>query len=155
MESAPKDLLNVKGDPELHAIIGEGIAFCLSHLIETLLLSLKVKKFTKFFLNHERSMIITSTHVFNLNGKSKDIGIDGLELHRKIPITKLKGITKSVQEKGGGGEFVLHVISEYDYRFRSDMYAPSFYLQVGTTLLKRLRSDTASSATRTCPSSEW
>jgi hypothetical protein len=37
---------------------------------------------------------------------------------RKIDITRLVGVTKSVSELSG--EFVVHIKNEYDYRMRSE-----------------------------------
>lgn len=41
-----------------------------------------------------------------------------IAIKRRIDISKLLGITKSLSESNG--EFVLHIKNEYDYRMKSD-----------------------------------
>lgn len=57
----------------------------------------------------DRTFIITSDKIYNLKK---------LKIKRAIPISKLGGLSKSIQ--GPRAEFTLHIPSEYDYRYISE-----------------------------------
>ena len=48
----------------------------------------------------------------------EDCSYQLVESKRKIDISKMTGLTKSITE--GHGEFVMHTKNEYDYRMRSE-----------------------------------
>ena len=69
----------------------------------------KVRKFNKYGIRQERTLLVTLNMVYNLKDK---------EVQRQIDIKTIKGLTKSISENQG--EFVLHVEGSYDYRYRSE-----------------------------------
>ena len=42
--------------------------------------------------------------------------LDGMTFKRRIPIEKIRALTKSMQE--GNFNFLVHIKGEYDYRFK-------------------------------------
>jgi len=50
----------------------------------------------------------------------------GVSIKRRIPYTDISGITVSKL----GGEFVIHVPSEYDYRFSSPDYKELIFQKI-------------------------
>lgn len=84
------------------------------------MMSCKVVKINKYNWPQERYMIITQDNVYNFKSKSKflTIIISLIEVKRIIEIAKLAGLTKSVHKSSR--EFVIHVVGEHDYRFKSD-----------------------------------
>jgi len=68
--------------------------------------SCMVHKFNKRMKRQERSLMITNKAVYNLSKTT---------IKRKIPVTKIVGITVSKMSS----EFVLHCPEEYDYRYSS------------------------------------
>ena len=76
-----------------------------------LLFSDRVKKINMYDWVQDRVIVITNEKVYNFK-KTK--------IKRAIHIQKISGITKTLVQ--GKSEFVVHVLSEYDYRFLSDRY---------------------------------
>jgi len=60
-------------------------------------------------MQQDRVLVITNTSIYNFKKN---------EAKRKIDISKMIGLTKSISE--GHGEFVMHSKNEYDYRMRSE-----------------------------------
>jgi len=83
------------------------------------LFSNKVQKFNKYDWKQERNLVITDTSIHNCKGKRKASRLTTIEIQRSIPIKDLKGITKCMTLPQGG-EFVIHVDKDYDYRFKSE-----------------------------------
>ncbi len=77
--------------------------------LEKILISCLVFKYNRKNVRQQRSILITDKAVYNLKKTS---------VKRKIPIEFIKGITVSKL----GTEFVLHVPSEYDYRYSTLEY---------------------------------
>lgn len=73
---------------------------------EEILLSVSVYKFNDYKKRQEREIMITTRSFYNLKGT---------DIKRKIDQRKIKGITVGTL----GGEFVVHVPEEYDYRYAS------------------------------------
>ena len=83
------------------------------------MMSCKVVKINKYNWPQERYMIITQDNVYNFKSKSNlPFVYYTLEVKRVIEIGKLAGLTKSVHKSSR--EFVIHVVGEHDYRFKSD-----------------------------------
>ena len=55
-------------------------------------------------------------HIYIFKGKSIVLISDCLELRRRIPITKLGGLTVSKDPESS--ELVIHVINEHDLRIK-------------------------------------
>ena len=77
---------------------------------EEVVFSCKVEKLNRFGFNQTRIILVTNNSVCNV--KDNDI-------QRKINVNAIHGVTKST--KPGNFEFVIHVRSEYDYVFSSEM----------------------------------
>lgn len=69
-------------------------------------MSAKIYKWNRFGMKQERIIMLTNKAVYNIS-KTK--------IKRRIEITKIAACTVSKK----GVEFVLHVPSEYDYRYGS------------------------------------
>ena len=67
-----------------------------------------VIKVNSFNLKQDRVLILTTLNVYNFKKK---------QLKRKIPINSVLAITKNTKNDK---EFVLHVPTQYDYRFYAD-----------------------------------
>jgi len=78
---------------------------------EKLLLSDKIEKFNPFGWKQERNIIVTNKYIYNLKKKS---------LKRRISLLNVAATT--VSENRESLEFVIHVPSEYDYRYTSARY---------------------------------
>lgn len=76
---------------------------------EQVIFSDKVGKINQSEWTQKRVLVITSTNIFNLDGK---------KVKRVIPIKLLGGFSKNVI--GKKKEFTLHVPDQYDYRFNYD-----------------------------------
>jgi len=76
---------------------------------EEVVFSCLVIKINRFGMRQDRTLLLTNKFLYNI--KKEDI-------KRKINVSKIKSVTKST--KDGNREFVIHVKSEYDYRFESD-----------------------------------
>lgn len=73
---------------------------------ERILLTCMISKYNRKNKRQERNLMVTSKGVYGMSKKT---------LKRKIPLSKLAGITVSKL----GTEFVMHVPDEYDYRYSS------------------------------------
>ena len=74
--------------------------------VETILVSDKVQKINQYEWAQGRGLLITNKNVHNL--KKEDI-------KRSINLGEIAGV--SVTTEPDGNEFVVHVSSDYDYRF--------------------------------------
>ena len=96
-------------------------------------------KYNKRLKRQERSLLITSKAIYNVNKQdflANFISVfnSNFAIRRKIDITKLVGVTVSELSS----EFVIHVQGEYDYRYASPdkrdriltMLCRSYYLNV-------------------------
>jgi len=77
-------------------------------------------KYNKRLKRQERSLLITSRAIYNVNKQDFFANIisvfnSSYAIRRRIDVTKLMGITVSEMSS----EFVLHVRDEYDYRYSS------------------------------------
>lgn len=81
---------------------------------EQLMYSEMVVKINQENKEQNRMLVITTDTMYNI--KTSLMG--GKKAQRKIPITKIDGVSKCPNEKNRT-EFVIHVRSEYDYRFKS------------------------------------
>ena len=75
---------------------------------DKVLFSNKVFKYNASQWRQERVLLITNKYLYNLKKKSEK---------RKIPLTKIDCLTKSTDKESN--EFVIHITSEYDYRYES------------------------------------
>lgn len=75
----------------------------------------KVIKYNRFGMKQDRTILLTNLNLYNIKKKGKVTKIIPIAFQRKIPIQKLKGATMSTI--AGNYEFVVHVKTEYDYRF--------------------------------------
>jgi serum/glucocorticoid-regulated kinase 2 len=87
---------------------------------EQILMSCLLYKYNKRLKRQERSLLITSRAVYNVNKQDFLANIisvfnSSYAIRRRIDVTKLMGITVSEMSS----EFVLHVRDEYDYRYSS------------------------------------
>lgn len=73
---------------------------------ETILMSCPIFKFNDYKKKQERGLLITNAAVYNLKGS---------EVKRRIDADRIEAISFSKI----GTEFILHVPSEYDYRYSS------------------------------------
>jgi len=96
------DHLSFGGEPDILSLFDKD---------EKLLFSDKIYKFNPFDWKQERNIVITNKFVYNLKKKS---------LKRKINLKNITAITSSLNKESQ--EFVLHVPSEYDYRYTSPRY---------------------------------
>jgi hypothetical protein len=103
------DNLNVINNQEIVKQLDSGNTSSNHNFTETLIFSGKIKKFNPYDWLQERTLVITKLAIYNFNYNS---------LQRKILLTDLKGITKSVSSETG--EFVLHCTSDYDYRMKAE-----------------------------------
>jgi len=107
--------------------------------IEFVLLSCLIYKYNKRLKRQERSLLITSKAIYNINRQETLINLISFfhapfAIRRKIDIAKLAGL--SVSELST--EFVIHVRDEYDYRYSSPdrrdrilaMIARAYYMNV-------------------------
>ncbi len=78
---------------------------------ERVLFSDKLYKYNPYGWKQERNILISNKFVYNLKKKT---------LKRKINLHKITAITFSEHKESQ--EFVLHVPSEYDYRYTSLKY---------------------------------
>jgi len=100
---------------------------------EHILMSCLLYKFNKRLKRQERSLLITTRAIYNVNQQDILANIisvfnSSYAIRRRIDITKLMGITVSEMSS----EFVLHVRDEYDYRYSS----PSKRDKILTTICK-------------------
>lgn len=65
-----------------------------------------VTKINMWGMKQERILLMTTKNIFNFKKK---------KIKRKIPIEKIKGVIKSTKDEA---EIVLHIPSEYDYRYK-------------------------------------
>jgi hypothetical protein len=77
--------------------------------VETLIFSDKIKKINMYAWVQDRILAITNEKIYNIKKQ---------KVKRMILIHKVGGITKTLIS--GKTEFIIHVPSEYDYRFVSD-----------------------------------
>ena len=92
--------------------LGSGKSLFSSHSgmsIETILISDKVQKINQYEWAQGRGLLITNLNVHNL--KKEDI-------KRSINLKDIAGV--SVTTEPDGNEFVVHVDSDYDYRFQCE-----------------------------------
>jgi len=87
---------------------------------EQILMSCLLYKYNKRLKRQERSLLITSRAIYNVNKQDFFANIisvfnSSYAIRRRIDVTKLMGITVSEMSS----EFVLHVRDEYDYRYSS------------------------------------
>ena len=83
-----------------------------THSPEKVYLTSKIDKFNEMEWKQERYIMITNKYFYNLKAK--------VNIKRKIKILAIEAITKSISPESL--EFVLHVPSEYDYRFSGTVY---------------------------------
>ena len=76
---------------------------------ETIVFSCAVVKINRFGMKQERTLLLTNMNLYNIKKES---------VQRRIGVDSIKSVTKST--KGNSTEFVVHVKSEYDYRFESE-----------------------------------
>ena len=76
---------------------------------EKMIFSCKVKKYNQYGISQARNFLLTSKKVCNF---SKE------EMKRTFEVNKLCGVTLSTGK--GNKKFVIHVLGEYDYRYKSD-----------------------------------
>ena len=76
------------------------------YYIEQIFMSCQILKFNDYKKKQERNLLITTKAVYNLKG---------IDIKRKISLEKIKAVSVSSM----GTEFVLHIPSEYDYRYAS------------------------------------
>ena len=76
---------------------------------EAIVLSCHVQKYNRFKMKQTRNFVLTNQRVCNF---------DKEKLQRDVDVTKLIGVTKSVEKSSH--EFVIHFDHEYDYRFTSN-----------------------------------
>jgi len=112
-DSIPKDYdeLQLRTDSTIKKIMAPN---------ETVLLSCLVYKYNKRLKRQERTLLITTKAIYNINRQEVLVNIIAafhgpFAIRRKIDVSKLTGITVSELSS----EFVIHVRSEYDYRFGS------------------------------------
>lgn len=74
--------------------------------LEIIYLSCPIFKFNDYKKKQERSLLVTNLAVYN---------VKGTDVKRRIEVQKIKGISFSKI----GTEFILHIPSEYDYRYAS------------------------------------
>jgi len=82
----------------------------LLELDEKIIFSGKLLKFNPSQVKQERVMLISNKALYNMKKKA---------IQRKIPISEVEAITKSLVKDSQ--EFVIHVPSEYDYRYISEL----------------------------------
>jgi len=112
-DSIPKDYdeLQLRTDSTIKKIMAPN---------ESVLLSCLVYKYNKRLKRQERTLLITTKAIYNINRQEVLVNIIAafhgpFAIRRKIDVSKLTGITVSELSS----EFVIHVRSEYDYRFGS------------------------------------
>jgi len=76
---------------------------------ESILLSYELKKINDYGKSQGRTLVITNKRVYNLAGK---------KIKRAIKVSDITAMTKNNAEKNL--EFIIHVSSESDYRFKID-----------------------------------
>jgi len=79
---------------------------------EKVLLSMKLLKINRKGKAQNRVLLITSRHIFNLMPDNFS------KVNRCMDIGSLHHISKSARDS----EFAIHLVDEYDYRFKSPMY---------------------------------
>ena len=116
------DELKLNSDASLKKLLApDGSTFCLYlNLKETIMLSCKVYKYNKRLKRQERTLLITSRYLYNIDRQGFFAKIGAVfsassQIKRKIDICKIGGITMSEVSS----EFVIHVPEEYDYRYGS------------------------------------
>jgi serum/glucocorticoid-regulated kinase 2 len=92
-----------------------------------------------------RTLLVTSTKVYNINQDSKRVKVFSLfnkkaMVKREIPVELITAISVSTESS----EFLLHVPSQYDYRFSS----PNFRSQIIETVMMAHFNKTKSTAMR-------
>ena len=104
-------------------------------------MSCLIYKYNKKLKRQERSLLITSKAIYNINRQDFYANFlsffnGNFAIRRRVDIKKLAGITVSELSS----EFVVHVRDEYDYRYASPdkrdkiltMLCRSYYLNVKT-----------------------
>lgn len=76
---------------------------------ETVVFSCVVVKINRFGMKQERTLLLTNMNLYNIKKES---------VQRRIGVDSIKSVTRS--SKGNSNEFVVHVKSQYDYRFESE-----------------------------------
>lgn len=87
-------------------------------LLESVFVSCKVKKYNKFDWKQDRVFAVTEKHIYNIKGKSKQSLLIVKELRRKVPLSKVSGMTLSKDAKSN--EMVIHVSGECDFRIKAE-----------------------------------
>ena len=77
---------------------------------EKVVYSCVVAKINRWGMKQDRTLLLTNFNLFNIKDKKK--------VQRKILLSSIKAITMSTKDKNP--EFVVHIRSEYDYRYESD-----------------------------------
>ena len=75
---------------------------------EKVIFSCVVVKFNRWGMKQDRTLLLTNHCLYNIK---KD------QVQRRISVGAVKAVSKSTKEQK---EFIVHVKSEYDYRFESD-----------------------------------
>lgn len=90
---------------------------------DIVLFSDEIEKINRYWTPQKRILWITSKYVLNLKrdkDRLDDKGnpdLSGLSMKRIINVSSLRGVTKSLHHKSF--EFVIHVPTEYDYRYQT------------------------------------
>lgn len=90
---------------------------------DIVLFSGEIYKINRYWTSQKRILAITSKYVLNLKRNRNKLDskgypdLTGLSMKRIISVSNLKGVTKSLHESSF--EFVIHVPSEYDYRYQT------------------------------------
>lgn len=109
-------------------------------LLEKILLSASLYKFNKRKKRQERTLLVTNKALYNINYSGLlSFFSASMLIKRRIELSKIHGFTISETS----GEFVIHVPSEYDYRYSSkdlkeliiETIAKAFYAAVPDRLL--------------------
>lgn len=93
------DYLSFANEPEIKKLLDPD---------EKLLFSSTIFKFNHYNWKQERNILITDKYIYNLKKKS---------LKRRINLLSVGATT--ISESKESQEFVIHVPSEYDYRYSS------------------------------------
>ena len=96
--------------------------------LDQLKFSDKVLKFNDRDWKQERILIITNENILNLKRKGTFNICIHLVLKRAIKLEAVTAITKSKSPESH--EFVIHVPSQYDYRFDSERYIISYLSEI-------------------------
>eukprot|EP01022_Parablepharisma_sp_SALTPOND_P001208 TRINITY_DN105842_c1_g1_i1.p1 TRINITY_DN105842_c1_g1~~TRINITY_DN105842_c1_g1_i1.p1 ORF type:complete len:530 (-),score=62.70 TRINITY_DN105842_c1_g1_i1:52-1641(-) len=101
MKAAARDHLNFANDSTIKKLLDPN---------DKVIFSGKLGKFNPYGIKQERELMVTNKWVYNLKGKSDK---------RRIALATIAAVTKSITK--GSFEFVIHIPSEYDYRYVGEL----------------------------------